>query len=237
MDSQTPRLDTGKKSREMKTVKLVGMAHSKLRNSIGTVGIEVDPVKQEVYVKMAQHWERDNINDVAPDVAKLYEAFQWDNTIIDLSVGEHVIQGLRRCSGMPIRVIFVKKKVADVSEIRRVRTLDLIEMVQFLLQQKLAHKIKFPTQTTPTLQELEEQIALYAEKTTEAGGVDYYAPGDELDDLTKGLMLAVFAARPFLMDSTKIVCGPVVHKEMDQLEYLSNAIDPQPKFKKKIRGI
>ena len=82
----------------------------------------------------------------APAIAKLYGAFEWDNTIVDLSVGEHVIQGLRRCSGMPIRVIFVKKKVTDVSEIRRVKTLDLIEMVQFMLQQKLAHKIKF-TQT------------------------------------------------------------------------------------------
>jgi hypothetical protein len=221
----------------MKTVKIVGMAHSKLRNSIGVVGIEVDPAKQEVYVKMANHWERDDINSVAPDVAKLYAAFEWDNTIIDLSVGEHVIQGLRRTSGLPIRVIFVKKKVTDVSEIRRVKTLDLIEMVQFLLQQKLAHKIKFPTQRSPTMKELEDQIALYAEKTTEAGGVDYYAPGDELDDLTKGLMLAVFAARPFLQDSVTVVAGPLVHKPMDQLEYLQNAIDPQPKHKKKIRGI
>jgi len=121
--------------------KLVGMAHSKLRNSIGVVGIEVDPVKQECGVKMAYHWDRDNLNDIAPDMANLFEKFEWDNTIIDLSVGEHVIQGLRRASGLPIKVIFIKKKVADVTEIRRVKQLDLIEMVQFMLQLKQAHKL------------------------------------------------------------------------------------------------
>jgi len=217
--------------------KLVGMAHSKLRNSIGVVGIEVDPVKQECYVKMARHWERDNLNSIAPDVATLFGKFEWHNTIIDLSVGEHVIQGLRRCSGLPIKVIFIKKKVADVTEIRRVKQLDLIEMVQFMLQLKQAHKIKFGKFPSVVMQELQEQIALYAEKTTEAGGVDYYAPGDELDDLTKALMLALFAARPFMMDSVKIIAGPVTQKPIDQLEYLSNAIDPPPKFRKKVRGI
>lgn len=221
----------------MKKVKLVGMAHSKLRNSIGVVGIEVDPVKQECYVKMANHWDRDNLNDIAPDVAKLFSKFEWDNTIVDLSVGEHVIQGLRRASGLPIKVIFIKKKVADVSEIRRVKQLDLIEMVQFMLQLKQAHKIKFGRFPSVTMQELQEQIALYAEKTTEAGGIDYYSPGDELDDLTKALMLALFAARPFMMDSMKIAAGPITNKKIDQLEFLANAIDPPPKYRKKVRGI
>lgn len=222
----------------MKTVKLVGIAHSKLRNSIGTVGIEVNPVKQEVLVKMAKHWDRLHINDVAPGIARMYDQFEWSNTIIDVSVGEHLIQSFRRISKIPIRVIFIKKKLTDTSEIRRVKKLDLVEMVQFMLQQKLIHKIKFPKNPSPEVKELEDQIALYAEATTEAGGINYYAPGDELDDLTKALMIAVFAARPFIMDSTKIIGGPLRIKPATVSD-MANIIDPPPKLRKRkpIRGI
>jgi len=218
-----------------KTIKIVGVAHSKLRNSIGAVGIEVDPVKQECYVKMAMHWQRQQINDIAPALSNMYEKFEWHNTIVDQMVGEHLIQGFRR-GNMPLKIIFIKKKVAEVSEIRRVKTLDLIEMVQFMLQQKLAHKIKFTKTPSIPMQELEQQIALYAEKTTEAGGVDYYAPGDELDDLTKGLMIALFAARPFMQDSVRTVAGPMRIKQ-PTMDDIANVIDPQPKFRRRVRGI
>jgi len=220
------------------TVKLVGIAHSKLRNSIGAVGIEVDPVKQEVLVKMARHWDRSHINDVAPGISHMYSQFEWSNTIIDVSVGEHIIQALRRIAKIPIRVIFIKKKITDTSEIRRVKILDLTEMVQFMLQQKLIHKIKFPKNPSPQLKELENQIALYAEKTTEAGGVNYFAPGDELDDLTKALMISVFAARPFMLDSTKIIGGPLRIKP-PTMEDMASIIDPVPKERKRkpIKGI
>ena len=88
------------------------------------------------------------------------------------------------------------------------------------------------------MKELEDQIALYAEKTTEAGGVNYFAPGDELDDLTKALMIAVFAARPFMLDSTKIIGGPLRIKE-PRVEEMASIIDPVPKEhkRKRITGI
>ena len=138
---------------------------------------------------------------------------------------------------MHIRVIFIKKKVADVSEIRRVKSLDLIEMVQFMLQLKQNHQIQFVGAPSKTMIELEEQIALYAEKTTEAGGVDYYAPGDELDDLTKALMLALFAARPFMQDSMRIIAGPIRGIREPTMEDMSKTIDPMPKRIKRIHGI
>ena len=220
----------------MKTVRIVGVAHSKLRNSIGAVGIEADPVEQKIYVKMARHWPREEISSIAPGLSDLYHKHEWSNTIVDQMVGEHLIQGFRR-GGLPIKIIFIKKKIAEVSEIRRVKTLDLIEMVQFTLQQKLEHRIKFSPKPSTAMKELEDQIALYAEKTTEAGGVDYYAPGDELDDLTKAMMIAVFAARPFMQDSTTIVCGPLTQKTNLSIDDLSKELDPIPKFRKHIKGI
>lgn len=221
------------------TVKLVGIAHSKLRNSIGAVGIEVNPVKQEILIKMVKRWPRDKINDIAPDIAVMYQKFEWSNTIIDMAVGEHLIQDFRRTSKLPIKIILIRKKLADGSEIRRVKKIDLIEMVQFMLQQKLIHKIKFPKNPSPEVKELEDQIALYAEKSTEKGGMDYYAPGEELDDLTKGLMLAVFAARPFMMDSTKIIGGPLRIKP-PTIENMASIIEDRPIKtikRKRIRGI
>ena len=48
------------------------------------------------------------------------------------------------------------------------------------------------------MSELEKQVALYTEKKSEAGSIDYFAPGDELDSLTKALLIACFAARPYI---------------------------------------
>jgi len=218
-------------------IKLVGMAHSKLRNAIGLVGIEVDPVKQECQVKMVRHWDRTKLNEIAPDIRDLYLKFQWQNTIIDLAVGEHLIQNLRRIAELPIKVIFIKNKVTDVSEIRRVKSLDLTEMVQFMLQLKQAHKIKFPMKPSLEMKELEDQVALFSEHTTEAGGVKYYAPGDQLDDMTKALMNAVFAGRPYMMESSKIIAGPIWQKAIT-IEDLGKTLDPVLRMRKrKIRGI
>jgi len=218
-------------------IKFVALAHSKLRNAIGAVGIEVDPVKQEIYVKMAKNWERRQLNEIAPDLRNMYEKFEWFNTIIDVRVGEHVIQDLRRIAELPIKVIDIRPKVTDTGEIRRVKSLDLIEMVQYMLQLKLIHKILFPKNPTPAVTELEEQIALYAEHATEAGGINYYAPGDELDNLTKALMTGVFAARPYMSDSVEIVCGPMHPKKTTTFEDVSAMDEPKIKRKRVIRGI
>lgn len=218
----------------VKTIKLAGIAHSKLRNAIGFVGIEVNPIKQEIHIKFVKQWERNQLNIIPTDITELFEKFQWSNTIIDLGVGSHVIDGLRRAAGLPIKVIFIKKKVTDASEIRRVKQLDLIEMVQFMLQMKLDHKLKFPRNSSPAMKELEDQVALYSEHSTEAGGIDYYAPGDELDNLTKALISVVFAARPLLLDSTSHVIGPITPKPIVTMTDLYAAEQKKHRRKRRV---
>ncbi len=193
-------------------IKLVAIAHSKHRNAIGLVGIEVDPIKQEISIRLAKQWKREQLNDIPSEIAEMYEKFQWFNTIIDFQVGDHVIQGLRRAGGMPIKIIHVQKKVKDKLEIERVKTMDIIEMTQFMLQMKLAHKLVFPQEPTKTMQELESQIALFSEHKTESGSIDYYAPGDEFDNLTKALIAVCFAARPYMQSSTKVIGGPLARR-------------------------
>jgi len=50
-------------------------------------------------------------------------------------------------------------------------------------------------------------------------------------------MIAVFAARPFMQDSTAIVCGPLTEKSAQSFDDLSKELDPIPKFSKRIHGI
>ena len=199
-------------------VKIVGVAHSKLRNAIGAVGIEIDVDKHEIQVVMVKHWERNEINKIAPEIGNLFNKIEWENTIIDMQVGEHLIKSFRSTSDMPMRIIHIAKKVKDEKEIERVKTIDLVETVQFTLQLKLVHKILFPTRPSEAMQELEGQIALYSEHATEAGGIDYYAPGDEFDDLTKALIVAIFGARPFLNDDVEIIAGPITPKTAPTME-------------------
>lgn len=200
----------------VQNIKLVALAHSKHRNAIGLVGIEVDQVKQEISIRLAKQWPRKKINDIAPEVAEMYEKFQWFNTIIDFQVGDHVIQGLRRAGGMPIKIIHVQKKVKDKLEIERVKTMDIIEQTQYMLSMKLAHKLVFPKNPTEDMAELESQIAMFAEHKTESGSIDYYAPGDEFDNLTKALIIDCFAARPYLQSSSTIIGGPLIRRGKSQ---------------------
>ena len=45
---------------------------------------------------------------------------------------------------------------------------------------------------------------MFVEHKTEAGGVDYYAPGDEKDNLTKAFMISIFAQRHILIKDVNI---------------------------------
>jgi len=198
--------------------KIVALAHSKHRNAIGMVGIQADPVKQEITIRLAKQWPRKKINNIAPEIAELYNKHQWFNTVIDFQVGDHVIQGLRRAGGMPIKIIHIQKKVKDKLEIERVKTMDIIEQTQFMLSMKLAHKLVFPKTPTKDMTELESQIALFSEHKTESGSIDYYAPGDEFDNLTKALIVACFAARPYMQASTTIVGGPLIRRGESQAQ-------------------
>jgi len=179
-------------------IRLAAIAHSKHRNAIGLVGVEVDSELKKVYVKLARQWSRDKINEIPYEISKLFEKIRWGNTFIDQLTGQHFIQDLKRIHHMPIQIINTQKNLKDPDEIERVKTMDKIEMTQFMLTLRQNHQVEFPEKPSKTMKELEEQMALYSEHKTEAGNVDYYAPGDELDNLTKALLIDCFVARKYL---------------------------------------
>jgi len=179
-------------------IKLTAIAHSKYRDMFGLVGIEVDPDLKKVYVKLARQWPRSKINEIPKEIGMLYQNIRWRNTYIDQQTGEHFIQDLKRIQHLSLSVINTQKNLKDPVEIERIRTMDKIEMTQFMLTLRQNHQVEFPPNPSKTMKDLEEQMALYSEHKTESGNIDYFAPGSEKDNLTKGLLISCFAARKYL---------------------------------------
>ena len=179
-------------------MKTVGIAYSKHRNALGLVGNETIPAERKALVKFAREWQRENISKAPATIAKLYDKIKWDKTVIDQQVGEFFIQDLKN-HGIPLQVITTQKDLKDPENIERIKVMDKVEMTHFImvaLRQRF--QIEFPANPPKTIQKLEHQISMYTEHKTEAGGIDYYAPGDQKDNLTKAFMISIFAERNVL---------------------------------------
>jgi len=195
-------------------VHIVGITNSKHRNAIGLLGIDVDVEKKIITVAFARQWSRKEIAKIPRIIAGLYHGLQWDSTYIDLAIGLHFIKEMR-LYGAPSHIITTQKNLKDTNEIEQIRTMDKTEMVQYtmMLLQKL--KLMFSPDDTPTMRKLMKQFAIFNEKKTEAGNVDYYAPGNELDSLVKALLVACFAARKYMGSSgTRAIGGKVAGEQL-----------------------
>lgn len=192
--------------------KIVAISHSKHRNMIGFIGIEVDTKKLLVNVRLAKQWSRSQINQIPLDISDAYEKIHWDKLYIDQLTGEHLIKDIKRHE-IPVEVINTKKNLDEPDDIERLQIMDKIEMTQLMYSLKIQHRIQFPTNPGTTMKEAISQVELFTEHKTEAGGIDYYSPGDELDSLTKSLMICCFAVRNILAGDDGIpVLGPVRRK-------------------------
>lgn len=191
--------------------KIVALTHSKHRNMFGFIGIEVDE-RLLVNVRLAKQWSRNEINQIPQEIADAHSKIKWDKMYIDQTTGEHFIKDIKK-HGISVDVITTKKNLNEPDDIDRLLVMDKIEMTQLMLALKLDHRIQFPSNPTETMKEAIGQVELFTENKTEAGGIDYYAPGDELDNLTKSLMICCFAVRNILQGDDGIpVMGPVRKK-------------------------
>jgi len=192
--------------------KIVAISHSKHRNMFGFAGIEIDEEKLIANVRLAKQWNRSEINRISMDIADSYPKIKWDKLYIDQSVGEHLIKDIKK-HDISVDIITTKKNLNEPDDIEKLLVMDKIEMTQLMLSLKLQDKIQFPPKPKETMTELIKQVELFTEHKTEAGGIDYYAPGDELDNLTKALMICCFAARNILAgDDDMFFGGPVSGK-------------------------
>lgn len=170
------------------------------------VGIEVDEENRIAHVRLAKQWSRKDINTIPESVLEIYKKVQWDDTFTDLSLGISLIRNIESELDFIMHRITTQKNIKDPEEIEKIKVMDQVEMTQLVLSLKQAHMIKFPTVIGKDMATLQKQIAVFSEHATEQGNVSYYAPGEELDDLVKALMICCFAARHMLQ-----------HGEMDML--------------------
>ena len=158
------------------------------------------------YVAFARSWPRKELSQVAPDTLAYWTQVRWDMTAIDQLAGQHLIQELRGL-GVPVEPFAAQKDVKGDERSRQVKQvedliiMDKVEQVQFtiwLRQQDDPPGLRWPADPSPEMKGLEEQMAQYSEHKTEAGSVDYYAPGEERDEMVKALLAALFSVRMLL---------------------------------------
>ena len=172
----------------------VAISYSKLRNHLGAVGVKV--ANNRISVHYARRWPAEKVNDMANDLLFAYSRVKWNRTYMDQLVGEYAINLLKQRS-LPVNVITTNKLSKNAKDIEKIKVMDKIEMAEFLRKLKLNGQLRFPANPSVHMKEMEEQIPMFSKHTTEAGSVDYYAPGEEPDELVRGFAhIMLFREKP-----------------------------------------
>jgi len=183
------------------------------------VGIEIDEKEKIAYVRLAKQWRRNEINQIPTDIKSLYSKIKWDKTYADQLIGQHLIRAIENKTSFTVFTITTQKNLKDPEDVEKIKVMDLTEMTQLLYSLKLKHKIQFPPEPTPDMIQLIKQVEMFAEHTTEQGNITYYAPGKELDNLTKALMICCFVGRHELTEGQT----PII------IQIGATPIQPKPK--------
>lgn len=192
-------------------VNRIGIAHSKHRNAIGIVGIKADSSTKEVEIMIARQWTREKLSLVSSEISKVFEKSPSQTEgYADQLVGENILKELKARYDLPLSIITTSKDVKNSDDIQRIVVMDKVEMTQLVLKLKQSKRIFFPARRNKHMEELVNQFEIFSEHKTEAGNIDYYAPGDEFDNLTKALMIACFSVRNIIEGDDGIAyAGPI----------------------------
>jgi hypothetical protein len=138
---------------------------------------------------------------VCGEFANLSHKHNFDYNVIEYNnTGVAVVEMLTDQFGLkvvPITTINMgremKKKVSP-------KNMDKYEVVHRFISRKENHQIVFPSDSkcSEDMLELKRQVAIFAEHRTEAGNVQYYAPGSEHDDGVMALLININLAETFL---------------------------------------
>lgn len=181
-------------------IRRAALAYSKHRDAFGLVGVEVwgaSSANPQAYLMLAKSWPRSALSTIPARVSQLWKQARWDDTVTDQLAGQHLIQHLR-AEQLPVTVVTTQKDLKDPAGIEKTEIMDKIEAVQFVIWLRQAARLHFPARPSEGVRLLEEQMALFTEHKTEAGSVDYFAPGAEHDDVVKALVLCLFSLRSVL---------------------------------------
>ena len=193
------------------SVRMAAITHSKLRNEYGLVAVEVRIKERLIYPKLVREWPIESVNVIPGEVYNYYQLYRWAPTYVDQLSGEFLIAALKRL-GVPVKVITTQKNLKDSEPLQRVEVMDMIEGTELLRKLKINGQVRFPEKPTDNMKKLEAQLPFFAKHTTEAGSVDYYAPGAEPDALVRCMIMDVFGARKLIGEGSgggPTVAGPI----------------------------
>ena len=178
--------------------RFAGLSYSKHRDAHGLAGVDVlGPIPAVARVSLARSWPRARLSALPSEIGSLWRRFRWQTTAADQLAGHHLLQELSG-EGVPVAVFTTQKDLKDPKGIERLEIQDKVEQVQFAIWLRQVDGLRWPHRPTERMAVLEEQLAQFSEHKTEAGSVDYYAPGEERDELVKALLAALFSARALL---------------------------------------
>ncbi len=185
------------------------ISHSKLRKTFGLVVTGLDIKNKKLYVGYAMQWSRNDLRAIVPKIKKLEEQLGFTRITIPQQAGQHFIQSLKSAE-LNVKVITTAKDVKNIDDIENLEVLDWVEMTQLFLTLKNNHQIVFP-ESKMYLKKLEDQVPIFSEHITEVGTANYYAAGEEPDDLIKSLIMSAFSSRRELTEDIdiRVVGGPM----------------------------
>ena len=191
------------------------LTHTKSRNMFGLIIVSCNNEKRRIRIRYAKEWGRDALSDIPSELNTIYKKVKWDSLHIDQLTGQHLIDSIKK-KGMSVKIITTQKDLKNPEGIEDLEVMDKNEAISLFIKFRQQKKIEFHPNPTGALILLEEQMPLYIEHITEAGSVDYYAPGNEYDHLTRGLLMMVFVLRYILEDMSSVfhVGGAVKKKPL-----------------------
>ena len=174
------------------------ISYSKHRNKYGIVITNIDRELKKARVTGVHQWDRTSLSKIPEQLSRMYRAILWDHLYIDQLLGQDTITRIKNLS-VPIRVITTSKDMKDPKHLEKIKVMDINEMMPTVITLgQLKGTIEFSPTPTKSMQALEEQFNVFQEKTTEQGGIAYYAPGDLFDDLVRAFLINIFSARKLL---------------------------------------
>jgi len=154
-----------------------------------------------LYVILAKRRLGKAYKQVCAEFAEISTKHKFTFNLIEANnTGQFVIEELEQVHHIPVIGVTTTKDIKDEKKKHKVQTMDKNENVKWVLNMKAEHRIIFPTDDncSADMLELKRQIAIFAERKTEAGSVAYYAPGSEHDDGVMALLINCQKAKEYL---------------------------------------
>jgi hypothetical protein len=179
----------------------------KHRDAFAEVVTEISEDKTKLRVKGAKRWTNQSglsvhgmgafYLSVERELAAQHEKKPFHRFILEINnTGSHVFEILKYQHKLPVIPVTTTRELRDEKKKFDLERMDKNDTVATALRWKQSGVLLFPEKPTSEISELERQLSIFSQHTTEGtGNVSYRAEGSEHDDLVMALLLNIHYAR------------------------------------------